>query len=124
MDSRYTVPGQKNTESLALHIHEDANTCLMLHTYHATQHGYHQILVQTVDTDVIILAVKLALSLSNEDELWIAFEAGKDLRLLASHVIISSLGLNRAHALPMFHILTWCDTVSFVGYGERSAWET
>jgi len=74
---------------------------------------------------VVVLAMKLALSLSNEDELWIDFGTGKNLRFLAIHEITSSLGPIKAHALPMFHALTGCDTVSsFVVHGKRSAWAT
>ena len=37
----------------------------------------------------------------------------------------SCLGPNKSLALPMFHALTGCDTVSaFVGHGKKTAWAT
>ena len=36
-----------------------------------------------------------------------------------------ALGIKKAQALPMFHALTGCDTVSsFVGHGKKTAWST
>ena len=37
----------------------------------------------------------------------------------------SCLGPDKSLALPMFHALTGCDTVSaFVGHGKKTAWAT
>ena len=41
---------------------------MMLHVAHATQHGHHQILVRTVDTDVVVLAVMVAETLPAKHE--------------------------------------------------------
>ena len=40
----------------------------MLYVVHAAQHGHHKILVCTVDTDVVVLAVMVAETLPAEDE--------------------------------------------------------
>ena len=33
------------------------------------------------------------------------------------------MGIEKSFALPMFHVLTGCDTVSgFVGHGKKTAW--
>jgi len=40
--------------------HEEADSRMLLHASHAAQHGPHAILIRTVDTDVVVLAVSLA----------------------------------------------------------------
>jgi len=96
---------------------------MMLHVAHAVQHGHHRILVRTVDTDVVVLAVMVAERLPAIKELWIAFGVGKNLRYIAAHQIAAHLGSEKSRALPMFHALTGCDTVStFVGHGKKTAW--
>ena len=56
---------------------EEADSHMMLHVAHATQHGHHQILVRTVDTDVVVLAVMVAETLPAKHEVWVTFGAGK-----------------------------------------------
>ena len=48
------MPAQQDTHLLAPCKHEEADSCMMLHVQHAAQHGHHQILVRTVDTDVVV----------------------------------------------------------------------
>ena len=119
------VPEQDNINLLAPCSHEEADTRMMVHVAHAAQHGHHKILVRTVDTDVVVLAVMVAQTLPDEDELWVAFGTGKSFRYLPVHEISLSLGPDKSRALPIFHALTGCDTVSaFVGHGKKSAWAT
>ena len=95
--------------------HEEADSRMLLHANHAALIGRHlRIVIKTVDTDVVVLAVSLAATLGPEYDLWLAFGTGKHFRYLAAHKIAAELG---AQALPMFHALTSCDTVSsFVGH--------
>ena len=80
--------------------------------------------IRTVDTDVVVLAVTSAQRLNNA-EVWIAFGTEKCFRLIAAHEIARALGPDRCMALPMFHVFTGCDTVSFFGgRGKRTAWGT
>ena len=119
------VPQQEDVNSLAPCNQEEADTRMMLHVAHAAQHGHHQIQVRTVDTDVVVLAVMVVQKLPAGDELWVAFGTGKNYRYIAAHEIASSLGPEKTCALPMFHAITGCDTVSaFVGHGKKSAWAT
>ena len=98
--------------------HEEADSRMMLHVVHAA----HKILVRTVDTDVVVLVAE---TLPAEDEVWLAFRTGKHFRYLAAHQIAVCLGPEKSLALPMFHALTGCDTVSaFVGHGKKTAWAT
>jgi len=97
---------------------------MMLHAVHDAHAGHSKITIRTVDTDVVVLAVALACTLDEEDEVWVSFDMGKAFRFLAVHEMIRTLGPEKAQALPMFHALTGCDTVSFfAGRGKRTAWE-
>ena len=81
------------------------------------------LLIQTIDTDVVVLAVSVTHSLVSECELWLAFGTGKYFCYLSAHKITNALGPEKSRALPMFHALTGCDTVSnFVG--KKTAWNT
>ena len=103
--------------------HEEAVSRMLLHVSHAANHGHHKILIKTVDTDVVVLAVSVAQGLLPEHELWLAFGTGKSFRYLAAHEIAAGLGPEKAQALPMFHALTGCDTASsFAGHGKKTAW--
>jgi len=64
----------------------------MLHTAHAAQNGHKKILICTVDTDVVVLAVALACTLNEETEVWLSFGTGKTFRFLAAHEIARALG--------------------------------
>ena len=95
----------------------------MLLVDHAAQHDHCRIQVQTIDTDVIVLAVMVAQALPWWDELWIAFGMGKNYRYIHAHEIAASLSPQKARALPVFHTMPGCDMVSaFVGHGKKSAW--
>ena len=55
--------------------------------------------------------------------MWVSFGTDKAFRFLAAHEMARALGPEKAQALPMFHALTGCDTVScFAGHGKRTAW--
>ena len=72
---------------------------MLLHTYHAAQHG-HQKIVRIVDTNVVVLAVSMAQRLQPEDELLVALGTGKGFRFLAAHKVSAGLGPEKARALP------------------------
>lgn len=57
-------------------------------------------------------------------DIWIAFGMGKNFRFYSINAICSSLGEAKSRALPVFHSVTGCDTVSaFKGKGKKSAWQ-
>ncbi|KAG7163101.1 hypothetical protein Hamer_G002176 [Homarus americanus] len=106
--------------SIAPCNHEEADSHMLQHTSHAAQYGHHKILIQTVDTDVVVLAVSVVQGMHQEGELWLAFGTGKSFRYLAAHEMAAFLGPEKARALPIFHALTGCDTVSiFSGHGKK-----
>ena len=63
-------------------------------------------MLQTVDSDVVVLAVAFFSRLDLEEELWIAFGAGKAFRFIAIYKIAASLGQEKCEALPFFHVFT------------------
>ena len=56
---------------------------MLLHANHAARHGHQKILIRSVDTDVVALALYVAQVLGPEYELWIAFGTGRHFRYLA-----------------------------------------
>ena len=50
--------------------HEEADTQILLHAYHASQCGYRKILMRTVDTDLLVLAVSREQDLSVDESGW------------------------------------------------------
>ena len=83
--------------------------------------GFRKILLHTVDTDVVILAVKAAAKLDVQ-ELWVAFGTAKKFRYIPVHDISLSLCPDKSQALPMFHAYTGCDTISsFNTRGKKTA---
>ena len=104
---------------------DEADTRMLLHVAHAAGEGHSKVLIRTVDTDVVMIAVRIFQLLDTLQQLWIAFGTGKSFRYLTIHEIAAAIGPQKALALPMFHALTSCDTVSaFTGHGKKTAWVT
>ena len=78
-----------------------------------------KIIIQIADTDVVVLAISVVEKVK-EEELWVAFGTGKHFRYTAAHAIASSLGADKPRALPAFHAVTDCDTVSFFGWKGKT----
>ena len=121
---RNKLPPCADTAALAPCNHEEADTRMMLHAAAAMKSGHRRVLIRTVDTDVLVLAVWMAQELNEVvDELWLAFGTGKNFRYIAAHELSATLGPDKAKALPIFHAITGCDTVSsFAGRGKKTAW--
>ena len=69
-------------------------------------------MVQTVDTDVLVLAIACFFTMQ-ATELWMAFGVGKHFKMIPVHDVSEALEETRSKALPMFHALTGSDTTSF-----------
>ena len=120
------VMQERDVTNLAPCNHEEADSRVMVHVADATKCGHKNILVRTVDTDVLVLAVVTYTVLAKSiDNLWLAFGTGKNFRYIPVHEIAMTLGPQKSLALPFFHSFTGCDTVSsFEGRGKLTAWET
>ncbi len=112
----------RNTTGLAPCTQEEADTRIFLHVSDATNHGYRKLMIRTVDSDVLVLAIAAVQQLTI-DELWVAFGTGKSFRYLPAHEMATALGPAKSAALPFLHAFTGCDTVSsFSGRGKRTVW--
>ena len=53
------------------------------------------------------------------DELWITYGSRKNVQNTPTHAIAMSLSPDKASTLPMFHALTGCGNISFLGGHEK-----
>ena len=91
----------------------------MLRAADAAKNGLKKIMLRTVDTDVVVIAVSTFQDLGLS-ELWIAFGVGKHFRYIAAHEIASTLGQQKSRALSAFNAFTGCDqTSSFKHIGKK-----
>ena len=115
---------RQDAAGLAPCTHEEADTRMLLHLEDAVKQHYNKVSIRVVDTDVVVLAITSAQRLEIT-ELWVAFGAGKHFRFLPIHELASTLGPQKCIALPFFHSLTGCDTVSFFGgKSKKTSWNT
>ena len=102
--------------------HEEADTRLFLQVADAVKKGYMKLLVRTVDTGVVRVAIA-TLNRTKPDELWVAFGTGGHFRFIPIHEVAAAVGPTKSVNIPLFHVLTGCDTVSsFAGIGKKTAW--
>ena len=76
-DTVLSKPPLPDVAGLAPCNHEEADTRMMLHAAHAAHAGHSKIIIRTVDTDVVVLAVALTRTLAKDDEVWVSFGMGK-----------------------------------------------
>ena len=107
--------------------HEEADTRLIVHIFHALEQGQKSFLVRTVDTDVTVILIGTfhkMLAFQSLVDIWVAFGTGKSYRFYHINTIFESLGELRSKALPVFHAYSGCDTTSaFNGKAKKSAWQ-
>lgn len=102
--------------------HEEADTRLLLHAKYAT-HPRSRIIIQSPDTDVLVLCVAHFDEIPCE-ELWFRTGVKDRLRYIPVHAVSEKLGEKLCKSLPAFHALTGCDTTSsLTGVGKKKAWE-
>lgn len=90
--------------------HKEADTRMLLHAVHAAGCGHKKLLIRTVDTDVVVLAVSQAQHL-NLSKMWVAIGTGKSYLVLARLIVINiNIIPEKALTLPSFHAFTGCDT--------------
>ena len=99
---------------------------MIWHAGDAVQEGYRKIVLRTVDTDVLVLAIAFAGILQEQQvqqvDVWIAMGTGSHFRCIAAHEISNNLGSGMSKALPVFHAFTECDTVSCLARrGKKTA---
>ncbi|KAE8741792.1 hypothetical protein FOCC_FOCC012681 [Frankliniella occidentalis] len=106
---------------------EEADARLILHAADAARNGCENIVIRSVDSDVVVLAVSYFYELRNigVKKLWIDFGSGNYRKYIAVHAVANKLGQDKSLALMGFHAFTGCDTTSsFHTKGKKSAWNT
>ena len=99
-------------------------TRVFLYALDLSRSGMQRIMIKTVDTDVIVLAVALFSEL-NLQELQIDFGSGQTQTYYPIHEICNNLGEESAKAMLFFHAFTGCDQTSFfTNYKKKSARST
>ena len=112
------------TPNISPCTHEEADTRLILHASDRARSGVDKMILRTVDTDVVVLAVS-TFSRAAISEMWIAFGVGKQFRYIAIHDIVRALGDEKSKVLHVFHAFTSCDqTSAFLGRGKSTSWST
>uniref|UniRef100_UPI00358E9C5E uncharacterized protein n=1 Tax=Myxine glutinosa TaxID=7769 RepID=UPI00358E9C5E len=113
-----------DSDWLSASTQEEADTRMLLHAADGARQGCKNILLRTVNTDVVVLAVSLAHKLDSA-QLTVAFGMGKSFRYLDATHMAQTLGNDKCNAILAFHALTGCDTTSsFTGIGKRTAWSS
>ena len=90
---------------------EEADEHMFLHALHASE-NYKSILIKTVDSDVVTIAISVFHNLPMLNELWIEFGTGKSLKFIPVHEIAAKMGKVTSQAFLFFHALSGCDTTS------------
>jgi hypothetical protein len=99
---------------------EEADERMFVHVQHAAE-LYPRVLIKTVDSDVVVIAIGAFNRINNLLELWIEFGVGKHLKYIPIHEIANSLGPQTSTAFLFFHAFSGCDTTSsFKGKGKKS----
>lgn len=63
---------------------------MLLHLADAGQQGLKRVMIRTVDTDVVVIAIALRDRLL-VNEVWLAFKVGKNFRYIPVHDIVAKL---------------------------------
>lgn len=97
----------------------EADTRMILHAHNASQ-DHDRVVIQSLDTDVAVLATHFFRSLSCKQ---LRFRTGiKDKpRFIPIHSLVECFGSDTCASLPCFHALTGCDSTSGNGIGKKKA---
>ena len=88
--------------------------------------NHSKIIICTVDTDVLVLAVSVSAGLKVDqlEELWVHFGVGKHRKYAPVLIIFNNLGESKVRGHPFFHAFTGCDQVSFLSHVTKgSTWK-
>ena len=82
--------------------HEEADTRVFLHVKDMTIQGHRKMVIRTVDTDVMVLAVSVYELLQEMEELWVDFGAGKNRKFFPIHETLEHIGEYKLVVCPSF----------------------
>ena len=107
--------------------HDEADSRIFVHANFATEHGSKAIIITANDTDVVVIALSVFLTLQRLglEQLWVTFGQGYSLRWISVHDMCHYMGKEKIKGILFFHAFTGCDTVSaFRNKGKNTAWQT
>ena len=80
----------RDVEYLQPCSHEEADTRILLHVVHCVRQGLRKLVIRTVDTDVVVLAIGHSPAF-RLDELWVRLGVGTHFRQIAIHEIVKNV---------------------------------
>lgn len=89
--------------------HEEADTRFVIHGMDATQMGFSTVIINSRDTDVLLLMIHHYDKLPAK--IWLQFGTHHKPRFVPVHDIVQKMGLEKNNLLA-FHALTDCDSTS------------
>ena len=102
--------------------HEEADTRLLLHAKHASDHGFSVVAIKSPDTDVFLLMVAMEQNFSAD--LYFVTGNQNHSRIISLKKVCDKVGSEICNSIIGFHTFTGCDSVSsFHGKGKRKAWK-
>ena len=101
---------------------EEADTKIIVHVKYCLLNGFRNIVVKTVDTDVVTLLLAHLSLLDSPYEIEVDFNFGKDRRLYKINDICSRITPEQQLALSFFFTFTGCDIASSFFDISKSTW--
>ena len=80
--------------------HEEADTCLLLHSKHAAK-SHDTIIVKTLDTDVFLLCIAMCRTIGKN--VFVMAGTGNRFQIIDTSAISDALGDELCSCLPRFH---------------------
>ena len=104
------------------HTQEEADTKIIVHVKHCLLNGFRNIVVKTVDTDVVTLLLAHLSLLDSPYEIEVDINFGKDRRHYKINDICWRITPKQEFALLFFFTFTGCDIISSLFDISKSTW--
>ena len=90
-----------------------------MHALDAHAHGFERVVVNTRDTDILILLIHHDIPI----EVWMNSSTSEEKRYIPVYQVRESLEPSVVHYILGFHALTGSDSTSqFYGHGKKTSW--
>ena len=109
--SEFSVISMGTDQPMPRCDHEEADTRMIVHVRDSLDRGNNQIMIRTVDTDVLIILIGQFHSSCEQNpnaDIWVGFGTGKQFRYYHINTICEQLGKDKSVSLPRFHAFTGC----------------
>ena len=98
---------------------------MFLHVFRQLNNNHKDVLIVTIDTGVVIIALSKYHELATYvlNNLWIEYGTSNSRKWIPIYEYAKNLGEKRFSALRFWYAFSGCDTVSgFVGRGKNTCW--